>query len=145
MKYLGVDYGTKKIGLALSDEGGRVAFAHNVIRSDKFAPSVVADLIYQEEIGAVVVGESRNLSGGVNAVAADAEQFADDLKKFALVEIYFEDERFSTAQARNVPAEGRPRGSISRSTSSVHGESIADAHAAAIILQSFLDKHNATS
>ncbi len=146
MKYLGVDYGTKKIGLALSDNDGRVAFPHDIILSDSFAPSVIADLVYKEEAEAIVIGESRDLRGGLNKVADTAQKFAKDLQKFTDVEVHFEDERFSTVQARNVPREGKARGEISRYRApQARGDGKVDAYAAAIILQSFLDKQSSKS
>ncbi len=144
MKYLGIDYGAKKIGLALSDEDGRVAFPHDIILSDGFAPSVVADLVHKEGVGTIVIGESKNLQGSLNEVALSATGFAKDLKKFTDVKIYFEDERFTTAQARNLPSEGMARGDIANKgrVSTTNDKAMADKHAAALILQSFLDKQN---
>lgn len=141
MKYIGIDYGTKKIGLALSDSEGRVAFPHDIILSDDFAPSVVADLVYKEGVEKIVMGESQNLRGDLNKVAVDAQKFAEKLTKFTDADIYFEDERFSTRQAGNLPKEGMARGKIAnKKDASYSAKATKDKHAAAIILQSFLDK-----
>ena len=72
MRYLGVDYGSKKIGLALSDEGGTMGFPHTIISNTPRLIDELCALIAKENIGAVVIGESRNLAGGDNAIVKDA-------------------------------------------------------------------------
>ena len=150
MKYLGIDYGTKKIGLALSDEEGRVAFPYDIILNDEFAPSFVADLIYKEGVDEVVMGESKNLGGELNEVANGAVKFARKFQAFSNTPVNFEDERFSTAQVRNISPEGAPRGEISKKrrklttlASASFENRWVDGRAAAIMLQSFLDKRRA--
>lgn len=145
MKHIGIDYGTKKIGIALSDVEGLVAFPYDIILSDDFAPSVVADLVHKENVEAVVIGESKSLQGVLNEVAVEAEEFVKKLKKFTNVDVYFEDERFTTAQAYNVPKESEPRGNIANKGRALTvAKTMADKHAAALILQSFLDKTRQT-
>ena len=72
MRYLGVDYGSRKIGLALSDEGGTMGFPHAIITNTAKLVDELCALIAKENIGAVVIGESRTLSGGENPIAQDA-------------------------------------------------------------------------
>ncbi len=143
MKYIGIDYGTKKTGIAISDPLGSVAFPREVLATDSLLPRVVADIIKNEEVNTIVVGESLNLSGGLNSVADDAREFIRKLRDELGVEIlvHYEDERFTTRQARALPNEGKARGDIAnkgRTTTRLQPK--ADTQAAAIILQTFLDK-----
>ena len=62
MRYLGVDYGSKKIGLALSDESGTMGFPHSIVPNTPRLVEELCALIAKENIGAVVIGESRTLA-----------------------------------------------------------------------------------
>ena len=72
MRYLGVDYGSKRIGLALSDEAGMMGFPYSIVPNTPKLLDEVCALIAKENIGVVVIGESRSLSGGENPIAKDA-------------------------------------------------------------------------
>lgn len=118
MRYLGIDYGEKRIGLALSDEGGRLAFPHGV--ASRFEE--VVEAIRREGVGVVVIGLPFTLSGEALAEAEAVRSFAARLGKAVQLPIAFEDERFTSKIAeRHTPKEK------------------ADASAAALILQSYLD------
>lgn len=134
MKYIGIDYGTRRIGLAVSDETGSVAFPHAVVPSGREAISAIADLIKKEGIGAVVVGESRNFAGEHNLVMDDIEQFKTDLAEIAGVPVEYESELMSSAlAARQFEPEEKSR-------KQNPSQEKLDAAAAAVILQSYLDK-----
>ena len=77
MRYLGVDYGISKVGLALSDEAGTMGFPHSVITNTPRLASEVCALIKKEGVGAIVIGESRTLAGGENPIARDARAFGE--------------------------------------------------------------------
>lgn len=134
MHYLGIDYGTKRIGLAFSDEGGSVAFPHSVISADRDAISKICALVKEREVAGVVIGESRNYAGEHNAVMEDIEQFKKDLEELCGVPVEYEQELLSSAMAaRQFAPEEK-----SRKANPTHAN--LDAAAAAIILQSYLDK-----
>ncbi len=144
MKYIGIDYGTKKTGIAISDALGSLAFPRDVLVTNAQLVTVIAGIIKDENITGVIMGESKNLKGEFNKVATNAHAFAKELQKHIdnTVNIIFEDERFSTKQAKTLPNEGKARGKIAN-TKTLRGwtiQSLADSQAAAIILQSFLDK-----
>jgi len=87
------------------------------------------------------------MSGDFNIVDTDIKKFVGTLKGLLneSVEVHYEDERFTTKQARSLPNEGAIRGDVannkkSRGWTSTKVNKLADAQAAAIILQSFLDK-----
>ena len=89
MRYLGVDFGTKKVGLALSDEAGMMGFPHKVVPASPRLAGELCALIAAENIGAVVIGESRNLAGGDNPIAAAARALGDDLALRAGVPVFY--------------------------------------------------------
>lgn len=133
MKYLGIDYGTKKVGVAISDEEGRVAFPHAVLPA-KDALAAVAALIDEQGVGQVVVGESRDLSGLPNPVQKQIAEFARELGELTEVPVVLEQEFFTSAlAARQFAPEEK-----SRKKNPEHAN--LDASAAALILQGYLDR-----
>ncbi len=127
MRYLGVDYGTKKVGLALSDEGGVLAFPHAVVPHSAALCDELYQLAVDEQVGAIVIGHSVSGRGEENAVMEGVHQCATALEARGM-SVHLEPEFYTTAQAR-------------RSSADAH----ADAAAAALILQSFLDKLHAST
>jgi len=131
MRYLGVDYGSSKIGLALSDEAGTMGFPYTIIPNTPRLVDDVCVLIAKENIGVVVIGESRSLSGGENPIAKDARALGEQLTIRAGIPVFFESEVFTSAEARRAPAkEIKSRAPKRRAD--------VDASAAALILTSYL-------
>lgn len=126
MKLLGVDYGKKRVGLAISDEGQQFAFPLHVLSSVGLSPDRVAELIAdiakEKGITKVVMGESKNLKGERNTIMDDIDACTSVLLERGL-EVAKEQEWFSTAQAERF--QGKK-------------EDI-DSSAAAVILQAHLD------
>lgn len=139
MRYLGIDYGTKRIGLALSDESGALAFPHRIIDAGEGALEEVLVLIDREVVEAVVIGESKDLAGVPNKVMAAIEGFKLALEARG-VAVHYEPEFMTSAQAAQ-PAEGQSRPTASPSPRSKEGP--IDAASAALILQSYLDRSRA--
>ncbi len=129
MRYLGIDFGTKKVGLALSDEGGVMGFPHGIVPNDGRLIDEILALIERKEVGAVVIGESRDFSGKENAVAKDAKAFGLLIERRAGIPIYFEPETLTTQEARR-DFEGVR----------IPGNAAVDASAAALILTSYLSR-----
>ena len=118
MKYLGVDVGSKQVGVAVSDDGGSVAFP--VGQTDlSSAEDYILQLIRERKVSVVVIGESLNLDGSENPVMRDAHTLAKALGLH--VRVVFEPEQFSTQAA----------GRLGKGS---------DAEAATLILQSHLDR-----
>ncbi|MBY0110935.1 Holliday junction resolvase RuvX [Patescibacteria group bacterium] len=128
MKYLGIDYGTKKVGLALSDENGTMGFPHGVVPNDANLKAYLLSLIEKEGVGAIVVGESKNYQGGDNPVAAHARAFAEKLGEVASVPIHFYSELLTSEEARRMPDGSRV------------SEGGVDASAAALILTHYFER-----
>jgi putative Holliday junction resolvase len=136
MRYLGIDYGTKRIGVALSDEGGRIAFPLTTIPAGQGALAAVDALVEAHGVGLIVIGESRDLSGAPNPVQKQIREFGRELGELSKVEVVFEPELFTSVQAARQFAPEQK----SRKANPSHDK--LDAAAAALILQSFLDKIN---
>jgi putative Holliday junction resolvase len=134
MKYLGIDYGTKRIGVAVSDETGSVAFPLTTIEAGPEALSQIATLIQEQGAGGVVLGESRNFKGEANLVMESIEQFKKDLEDLAGMPVVYEAEFFSSAAAaRQYTPEVKSR-------KENPSQEKLDAAAAALILQNYLDR-----
>lgn len=135
MRYLGVDYGHMKVGLALSDEDGSMGFPHSIVTNTPKLIEEVCSLIQTEHIGAVVIGESRTLAGGENPIAKDAQAFGDRISERAGIPIFFESEVFTSAEARRAPEKvGKSR--------APKAHVAVDDSAAALILTSYLSRTN---
>lgn len=133
MRYLGIDYGSSKVGLALSDELGSMGFPYSIVPN---TPRLVEDmcaLIAKENIGAVVIGESRNLSGGDNPIAKGAHALGDEIARQSGTPVFYESEVFTSAEARRAPEK------VSKSRAPKQHTQV-DASAAALILTSYLSR-----
>lgn len=123
MRILGLDYGAKRIGIALSDEGAQFAFPHSTIPNDASAIDRIEDICKKEEVKEIAMGDTRAANEAGNAITEEAEAFAKSLGAHSGKEIKMVREAWSSAEA----ARFAPKG--------VHD----DAAAAAIILQRHLD------
>lgn len=133
MRVLAVDHGEKRIGLAVSDATGTVARPLTVIQhaSRALDAAQVVDVARQQAVVLVVIGQSFDEQGLPNRAGRGAARFADALKDLTKIPIVMWDESMSTQDARQARlATGVPR---KKRLNSV------DAHAAAMILQSYLD------
>ncbi len=101
MRTLGIDFGTKRVGLAITDPEGRMAFARQSIarttRDSLFAELV--GLIEAEGVGAVVVGLPLTMDGGDSLTTRQARNFAESLARRVSCPIHLVDERLSSAAA----------------------------------------------
>ena len=75
MRYLGIDYGSKKVGLALSDEGGKLAFPKVVLKNDEYLLSALKEIRHEEKVDEIVMGESLTLSGELNDMMKELKEF----------------------------------------------------------------------
>ncbi|MHB8710320.1 MAG: Holliday junction resolvase RuvX [Minisyncoccota bacterium] len=133
MRYLGIDYGSKKIGLALSDEAGTMGFPHAIVANTPETIDELCALIVKENIGAVVMGESRDLTGGENPIAKAARALGTQLAERTGVPIFFESEVFTSIEARR-SHEREPKSRAPKQHKAV------DDSAAALILTSYLSR-----
>lgn len=138
MKCIGIDYGTKRIGVAVGDDEARIAFPLTTIEAGPGALSAIDALIKEKGAGMVVIGESRDLSGQPNPLQEDIEQFVQDIKNLTGIEVAYEPEFLTSAMAARQGQDKPLR--AARDRRSGDGVAKSDASAAALILQSFLDR-----
>jgi putative Holliday junction resolvase len=119
---MGIDFGTKKVGIALTDERGTMAFPHSVIPNDEDLQKNIEALITKEGVEQVVIGHSIDKEGRPNKVQEAIEAFMLDLTLSCGVPIELEKERFTTQEALRI--QGKTK--------------LTDASAAALILDSYL-------
>jgi putative Holliday junction resolvase len=124
MKYLGIDYGTKRIGIAVSDDSGRLAFAHTVLENRGDTVNLVTEICKKERIEAIVLGESKDFSGKENTIMTAVRKLKKNLEEKLKLPVYFEPEFMTSLEAKHIQGENE-----------MH-----DASAAALILKSYLDK-----
>ncbi len=125
MKYLGIDFGSKRVGIAVSDDGGKLAFPHSVTQNDGKLLEKIKEIIEKEKTEQIVIGESKDFKGEPNKIMAQIEEFKKILEEKTKLRISLEPEFLTSAEAEHIQGK-----------TEMH-----DASAAAIILQSFLDKN----
>ncbi|MCS6978232.1 MAG: Holliday junction resolvase RuvX [Gemmatales bacterium] len=102
-RVLGVDYGTKRVGLAISDEGRKIASPLAVLR--RHAPDEaqrLQRLIQEEQISLIVVGLPIRTTGHEGQKAREARQYGAWLHRVTGLPVVFWDERFTTAEAEQL-------------------------------------------
>jgi len=129
MRYLGIDYGHKKVGLATSDEAGHFAFPYKVVANTPKLIAEIKNICTEEKIEKIIIGESLNLEGKPNLIMGAITEFKDKLEKEINLPIELEREFFTTWEAKRLIDEEQK-------------DPITDARAAALILKSYLDKNS---
>jgi putative Holliday junction resolvase len=134
MRYLAIDYGTKRTGLALCDPAETLVSPLTGLPTDKDLLGKIVEIIRAEDIEALVVGLPLNMDGTQSGQAGVVSGFADGLKKLINVPLFFQDERLTSyaAQGKLVETELTRKKRKKR----------IDALAAAEILQQFLDSRH---
>jgi putative Holliday junction resolvase len=132
-RILGLDLGTRTIGLALSDVGRTIATPYQTIRRTKLRPDMarINGIIDEEGVGAVVLGLPINMDGSEGPRCQATRQFASDFLKAFDLPLAFWDERLSTFAAEEALLEA----DVSRKRRA----ELIDKIAAAVILQAYLD------
>lgn len=132
MKYLGLDLGTKTLGLAISDKLGIIASPFKVLRYEDINSLVndVINIINEEGIDALVLGLPKNMNNSLGFASERSINFKNLLEEKISIPIYLIDERLSTREAENIL--------LSSDTSRYKRKKIIDAYAASIILDTFL-------
>ncbi|MBD9105474.1 Holliday junction resolvase RuvX [bacterium] len=135
MKYLGLDLGTKTLGLAISDPLGIIATSYKILRHDEDYDSLLPMLkeeIEKNHIEALVLGFPKNMNNSVGERGEIALAFKEKLEEEFQLPVYMQDERLTTRQAESLL--------ISNDTSRKKRKKVIDSLAATIILQSYLDR-----
>ena len=142
-RFLGIDYGTKRIGIAISDENGRLAFPKEIILNDQNTFKKIGDILKKEEVSEIVIGESVDFSGKLNALSGRIEVFILEMKEKFKLPVHKQREFLTSVEARRAGSSKKDF-----NPSQVHSKlkqiksGRVDASAAALILQRYLDKNN---
>ncbi|MEZ5357536.1 MAG: Holliday junction resolvase RuvX [Candidatus Zixiibacteriota bacterium] len=133
-RYLAVDYGDRRVGIAVSDPTGMIARPLETLKVSSPAEAIsgLIELIREYEPAAIVLGRPLSMSGRESELSQKVDEFARALRAAVDIEIIYEDERLSSTQAEQILH--------------AHGKKIKgnkdkiDRMAAAIFLQTFLDR-----
>jgi putative Holliday junction resolvase len=124
MRKMGIDYGTKRVGVAFTDDKGLMAFPHDTLPNDRMLLQKLVSLIEEKEVGEIVIGFSLDRDGVPNAVHTQVEELIGDLTLQVGIPVHLEPEQYSTQEA--IRFQGRNEKT--------------DASAASIILNSFITR-----
>jgi putative Holliday junction resolvase len=124
MKYLGIDYGARRVGVAVSDSDGIIAFPRSTLHNDEQLISHLQTILHAESIEAIVIGDTRTHGGAPNPISARTDAFTQHLMQQSGLPIERSWEVWSSIEAGRFAGKGHEHD---------------DASAAAFILQRFLD------
>lgn len=137
MRYLGLDLGSRTLGIAVSDKTGLIASNYKTIRHneeyDKLLDEVV-NLVKELEIEAIVLGFPKNMNNTIGPKGELSLEFKDKLEKLINIPVILQDERLSTKSAIDMLIQGN----VSRRDR----KKVVDSVAATIILQTYLDRRD---
>tara|TARA_B100001989_G_C24328213_1_gene358631 strand:- start:15 stop:413 length:399 start_codon:yes stop_codon:yes gene_type:complete len=125
MKKMGIDYGSKKIGVALSDDGGTMAFPHEVVPNNSEFLGYIKNLVEDIGVTEIVIGHSLNNDGKPNEIHQQVEEFITDVTLHIGIPVHLEPEQYTSQMAAQIQGKS----------------AMADASAAALILDSHLNKN----
>ena len=134
MRYLGLDLGTKSLGLALSDRTGLIeSFYKNISYTDEDKLlEEIKDIVEKEHVEKLVLGLPKNMDNSLGWRSTETIEFKEKLEKMLDKEVILEDERLTTKIAENML--------IDFDLSRKKRKKVIDGVSAVIILQSYLDR-----
>lgn len=135
MRYLGLDFGLKRIGLAKSDQSGLIAQFYKTIyvsRNQEKNFSELSIIVNTEKIEAIVIGLPYHMNGDKSEQCKIVKDFGEKLKDYVSIPIFYEDERLTTISAEKILIEGNMNRKKRRDK--------IDSLAATFILQKYLDR-----
>ena len=135
MRYLGLDLGSRTLGIAISDATGFIASSYKTIRHneeyDRLLEEVVS-IVKEKNIEGIVLGFPKNMNNTIGPKGELSLDFKEKLEKLVDIPVYLQDERLTTKSATDLL--------ISGNVSRKDRKKVVDSVAATIILQSFLDQ-----
>ncbi len=135
MKYLGLDLGSRTLGVAVSDKTGLIANNYKVIRHNEEYDRLLNEvllLVKELEIEAIVLGFPKNMNNTIGPKGELSLNFKEKLEKIVNIPVFLQDERLSTKSATDMLIQGN----VSRKAR----KKVVDSVAATIILQTYLDR-----
>lgn len=125
MRYLGIDYGAKRVGLGISDERGDFSYPLKVLENTDNLVHDISTICKENSIGIVVVGESKNFEQKENSIMKEVTPFVEKLEKATGLQVFMHPEFMTSLEAERLQG---------------HNE-MHDASAAALILKSYLESN----
>ena len=133
MRFLGIDYGTRRIGLAAGDELGIATPIPALVEAEPEARRrALAAVVKTRRIQEIVLGLPLNMDGSAGFKAKEAEAFAEELRNEFGLPVHLVDERLSSHLVES--------GMNQKQLREIRGKGIIDSRAAAVILQDYLDQ-----
>ncbi len=134
MRYLGLDLGTKTLGIALSDKTNTIASPYKTIRFETYEELLesIKKIVLEKEIGVFVLGYPKNMNNSKGFAVARTEEFKSLLETSFDLPIILIDERLSTVEAENIL--------LFTDTKRKKRKKVIDSYAAAIILDTYLKR-----
>ena len=135
MRYLGLDLGSRALGVAVSDKTGMIASSYKTIRHNEDYDELlyeVRSLVNELEIDAIVLGFPKNMNNTIGPKGELSLDFKSKLENMLSIPIILQDERLTTKSANDMLIGGN----VSRK----NRKKVVDSIAATIILQTYLDR-----
>lgn len=136
MRYIGLDLGSRTLGVSLSDPSGLIASSYTVIRHNEEYDRLVTEvkkIVEEYKASEIVLGLPKNMNGTIGPKGELSYKFKEMLENSIGIPVNLEDERLTTVEATNLL--------IKNDTSRKKRKKVVDSMAATIILQSYLDKY----
>lgn len=132
MRYLGLDLGTKTLGLALTDKTNTIASPYKTIRFSNYDELVleIKQIVKEKEVGKFILGLPKNMNNSLGYAVDRTKKFQTILEANFDLPIVLIDERLSTTEAENIL--------IETDTKRMKRKEVIDSYAAAIILDTYL-------
>lgn len=125
-RLMGIDYGRKKIGIALSGEDTNIAFPKYVLQNDDKILEKIKKIVEEEDVKKIIIGKSLDYNQKPNPLMKDIKYFSKKIEKTLNVKTDYQEEFLTTQEALRI--QGKTE--------------LTDASAAALILKSYLEKND---
>jgi putative Holliday junction resolvase len=125
-KIMGIDFGSKRVGIALSDNSHKYAFPKSVLPNNSKLVDEICKICQSESVEKIVVGDSKAYDQTPNKIMESVKLFVEDLKLKTNIPIIMHNEMMTSLEASRIQGE----------------HNLLDASAAALILKSYIDTNN---
>jgi len=129
MRLLGIDYGTKRIGIAMTDESGDMAFPKATLANDRYFFPALIELIEGGNVKKIIIGESLDKDGSENEIMQKIRTLARKIEGELDIPVEYETEAYSSEAAKRLQED------------ELKQSKLIDASAAAIILNTYIERN----